>query len=75
MNRILLTNVNDTGENVLVFTRLSAETLQASIEKAPVRKLTFDDCQPIREDEVQFYLFEPCWLTPEQEELAEKIAA
>ena len=74
MNRILFTNVNGSGDNVLVFTHLTAEVMRAAYEKAP-RKITFDDCTPIREDEVQFYLFEPCWLDPRQEQHAIQLAA
>ena len=75
MNQILVTNVNDSGEDVLVFTNLTAEILQAAYDKAPKDKITYDEIYAIPEGDQQFYIYEPYWLSPAQEARAIKLAA
>jgi hypothetical protein len=71
MNNIYLTNVNQSGDDVMVFTNLAAETLAASYKKTSI---TFDECYAVKDDDVKFYIYEPCWLTPAEEERARVMA-
>ena len=75
MNQILVTNVNDSGDDVLVFTNLTPEILQAAYAKAPLHKITYDECYAIPEGDEGYYLWEPCWLTAKQEAHATALAA
>lgn len=74
MSQILFTNVNDSGDAVLVFTNLTPEILQAAYAKASAHKITYDECYAIPEGEEGFYLWEPCWLTAKQEAHATALA-
>ena len=65
MPSILVTNFQDNGEDVMVFTeKASADQLAASLK---ARGAHFDECYEVPEQERQFYCFEPCWLTPNNE--------
>ena len=66
LNNILFTNLNGSGDDVLVYTALDAATLQSAYANAP-KKITFDECYAIEDEEVQFYIHEPCWLTEAEE--------
>lgn len=65
MPSILVTNFQDSGEDVMVFTeQVTAAQLKARLDEV---KAHYDDCCDIPENEQQFYIYEPCWLTPENE--------
>ena len=72
LNNILITNVNGTGDDVLVYTVLDAVTLANAYSKT---KITFEECYAIKDEDVQYYLFEPCWLTEAEEARARELAA
>jgi len=72
LNNILLTNVNGSGDDVLVYTRLDAETLAAAYRDTGI---TFDECYAIKDEDVQYYLFEPCWLTAAEESRALELSS
>ena len=69
---ILFTNVNGSGDNVMVFTTLTAALLSAAYRNTTV---TFDECCEVPEADVQYYLHEPCWLNLDEEARARKLAA
>lgn len=71
---ILVTNIDGTGENVLVYTSLDANTLAIALVHSPTLAVSFDDCVEIPDDDVQYHLFEPSWLTVEEENRCRKIA-
>ena len=73
---IFLTNVNGTGDDVMVFTTLDADTIARAYQSpaAPI-KTTFDECYEVPERDVQFYLYEPCYLYPKEEARARELAA
>ena len=70
---IFMTNVNDTGDDVMVFTRLDAETLKKAYTKSG--KVTFDECYEVPEKDVGVYIYEPCWLSAAEEAKALELAA
>ena len=72
LNNILITNVNGNGDDVLVYTVLDAVTLANAYSKT---KITFEECYAIKDEDVQYYLFEPCWLTEAEEARARELAA
>jgi hypothetical protein len=65
MPSILVTNFQDNGEDVMVFTEQATAAQLAATLKA--RNAHFDECYEVPEQERQFYVFDPCWLTPENE--------
>lgn len=69
-NHIMFINVNGKGDDVLVFTTLSEEILR----KAFQGRITWDDCFTVPPQDVQFYIYEPCHLTPCEEQQAEQLA-
>lgn len=65
MPSILVTNFQDSGEDVMVFTeQVTAAQLKARLDEV---KAHHDECYEVPEEERQFYTFDPCWLTPENE--------
>jgi len=70
---VLITNVNDSGEDVMAYTRLTAETLSNAYRQSG--KVTFDEIYEVPDCDVQFYLYEPCWLTEAEEARAIELAA
>jgi hypothetical protein len=53
------------GDDMMVFTRLSADTIANAFGQEG--SVTFDECYAVRDDELQFYLYEPCHLSPAEE--------
>jgi hypothetical protein len=72
LRNILVTGIPPEGENVMVFTSLAADTLQSALR---ILSFEFEDCYEVREDEVQFYCFDPLWLSPAQETRCRSLAA
>jgi hypothetical protein len=60
------------GENVMNFTRLSPEILEAALK---ARGFEFEDICEVPEEDMQYYLYEPNWLTDDSERFALKLAA
>ena len=69
LNNILFTNLNGSGDDVLVYTALDAATLQSAYANAP-KKITFDECYAIKDEEVQFYI-QPMLVGREESGIAE----
>ena len=79
---ILLTNVLVRGRylcedgitDVMVFCdSLPAETLAAAYRAEG--SVSFDECYEVPDDDVSFYLYEPCYLTKQEEARARELAA
>ena len=77
---ILLTNVLVKGlaqefqTDVMVFCdSLPAETLAAAYRNEG--SVSFDECYEVADADVSFYLYEPCWLTKQEEARARELAA
>ena len=79
---ILLTNVKVNGRDLsedgitdvmVLDTRLRAETLAAAYRNEG--SITFDECYEVPDGDVQFYLYEPCYLTEQEEARASQLAA
>ena len=70
---VLFTNVNGSGDDVLVYTSLPSEVLIKAYKNQ--KKVTFDEAYPIKDEEVQFYIHEPCWLTEDEEAKAKELAS
>lgn len=67
MPSILVTNFGDEGEDVMVFTeKATAPQIEARLK---AKNAHFDECYEVPENERQFYVFDPCWLSPKTEEL------
>jgi hypothetical protein len=66
MPAVLVTNFAETGEDVMVFTqKANAKHIESRIKK---RKQHFDECYDVPENEVQYYVSDPCWVSLEEEE-------
>ena len=61
---LLVTNFNNTGEDVMVFTEepMSSVTLGMALA---YKDQTFCEIYPVKDEEVQFYIYDPLWLTKE----------
>lgn len=70
---VLMTNVNGTGDDVMVFTTLTAAELQRCY--LLTQKIGFEECYEVPEKDVGFYLYEPCWLTLAEEAFARNLLA
>lgn len=70
---ILVTDLNGSGEDVMVFTNLDAKTLEAAYRNSG--KVTFGEIYEVPNDDVQFYIYEPCWLSEKEESQARKLAS
>lgn len=64
---ILFTDVNHTGDDVMVYTRLDAKTLACAFQK---RGVTFDEHYEVPLKDVSLYIHEPCWLSDIEEQHA-----
>lgn len=62
---ILVTDYNNTGEDVLIFAQNigRAEVTRALLYK----KQSFGECYEIKEEEIQFYCYDPLYLTEKTE--------
>ena len=73
---IFCTNVNGTGDDVMIFTSLDVETLKRAHANAPAdRRVTYDECYEVPDKDIGTYIYEPCWLTLEQETHARTLAS
>lgn len=61
---IFFTDVNGTGDDVMVYTRLDAETLARAYQK---RGVTFGEHYEVPLADVNLHIHEPCWLTDTEE--------
>jgi len=68
---VFLTNVNGSGDDVMCFTTLDTDTLK----KAYDGKLTYDEMYIVPDKDVQYYIYEPCYLTLKEEQRARELAA
>lgn len=68
---ILLTNINGTGKNLMVFTSLPLETITTALGR---KGFSWVDACEVPPQERQYYLHEPCWLTIEDERRVMKVA-
>lgn len=70
---ILITNFNDSGEDVLMMTEkpLSAITVAYALAQ---RGQTFDEVYPIKDEERQYYCFDPLWPSDATVENTHKLA-
>jgi len=60
MRNILVSNFDSTDENVMVFTdNFTAESLAEKLKGAGHPGA---DVVEVRDDEIEFYLFEPLWI-------------
>ncbi len=73
LRNVFLTNVNGSGDDVMAYTRLTAETLSNAYRQSG--KITFDEIYEVPDNDVQFYLYEACWLTEAEEARAVELAA
>ena len=79
---ILLTNVKVNGrsldEDGVTDAMILETTLTADVVAAAYRKegsVTFDECYEVPDEDVKFYLYEPCWLSENEEKRALELAA
>lgn len=65
MKNIIVTDYNETGENIIIFCdELTPELLTKFFE---IKKVPFTDVSEVRQDELQYYLYEPIWFQEKQE--------
>lgn len=82
MKNILFTNVKKDGRaleddgasaDVMVFAKqLTAEQLQAAFS---AKGFTWEDCYEVPGDDLQFYLYDPCFLSDQEEAQALKLVS
>ena len=78
MKNIFMTNVAVNGvvdeedPDMMVFTNLSADVIQAAY-KAEVT-VTFDECYEVTDQDVGYYLYSPCYLSEKEEQRALELA-
>ena len=78
MKNIFMTNVAVNGvvdeedPDMMVFTNLSAEVIQAAY-KADGR-VTWDECYEVTDQDVGYYLYSACWLSESEERRALQLA-
>lgn len=72
-NNILFTNVNGSGDNVMVFTRLEPEVLSKAYAAA-IPPVTFDESYKVPDEDVSTHIYEANWLTEKQEARALALA-
>ncbi len=65
MRNILVTDTGEEGESIMVFADLEASILAAALRS---RRFPFSECYEVPDSEVQFYLFEPLWLSAAEAE-------
>ena len=63
MANIMLSNVNGSGDNVCLFIE---EEISADVIRRGFLSLgfTLGDVYPVRDDELQYYEYEPLWFSP-----------
>lgn len=60
MKNVLVTNFNNSGENVMVFT--NSETAHSIKNKIDTKRVWYNDIFEVLDCERQYYLYEPCHL-------------
>ena len=70
---IYLTNVNASGADVMIFTSLTAAVIERAYRNAP-RQTTWDELYEVPQADVGYYIYEPCWLTLDEEAVAREFA-
>jgi len=79
---ILLTNVRVGGHDLsedgitdvmILDTKLTADVVSAAYCKEGT--VTFDECYEVPDEDVKFYVYEPCWLNEAEEARALEMAA
>ncbi len=70
---ILVTNYNGSGEDVLIMTEesLSSYTVACALAQ---KGQTFDEVYPIKDEERQFYCFDPLWMEKKTVENTRRLA-
>jgi hypothetical protein len=68
---ILITDVNGSGDDVMVFTSLPPEVLEAAYATT---EITWAEFYEVPAKDLAYYLYEPCWLTLEEEARARELA-
>lgn len=78
MKHVYLTNVKVNGEtledgddNIMVFSNLDAETVKLAYQDT---NITFDECYEVPAKDVQFYIYQPCYLSKNEEKVARQKA-
>ena len=57
---ILVTNFDNSGDDVMVFTNMFTPN---EIEKKLIEKnKSFEDIYEVSSSDLQYYIFEPCWI-------------
>ena len=59
---ILVTNFSDSGEDVMIFTEKENITPSSIIETLKSKGETFDEVYEVKDDELQYYCYEPCYI-------------
>ena len=62
---ILVTNFDNTGEDVMIFT--STFTPMEVARRLTAKKKSFEECYTVPDGEVQYYIYEPCWIEKKKE--------
>lgn len=73
MRNLFFSNVNGSGDDVMIFTNLSLAVIEAAYKASG--KITYDDACEVKDEDVGYYIYEPCWLTEKEEQVAIKLAA
>ena len=68
---IMLTNVNGTDTDVMVFTTLTKEEVEAVFNRT--KNVAFDECYEVPERDFRYYLYEPCHFTIAEEARAREL--
>ncbi|MEQ8423211.1 MAG: hypothetical protein RIB01_15350 [Balneola sp.] len=65
MKNIIVTDYNQSGENVIIFCdQLSQELIKKFLE---IKNIPFTDVAEVKPDDLQYYLYEPVWFREKQE--------
>lgn len=72
LRNVFMTNINGSNEDVMVFSHLDADTLRRAYLQSGA--LTFDECYEVKDNDVQFYLYEACHLNAKEEQRARELA-
>ncbi len=73
ITNILVTNFNGEGEDVLIMTEQPLCSLSVAFALAH-KGQTFDEVFPIKEEERQYYCFDPLWMSDSTVENTKKLA-
>ena len=62
---ILVTNFENTGEDVMIFTQ--SFTPAEVAKRLHKTSTSFEEVYEVEDKEIQFYIFEPCWIEKKME--------